>query len=724
MAAPPIWDQLSQSSKLGLRYAWAAALCRADGAAEVEVSSFDFLIGMLLSHPGTSEAEQTFRRFGLVAGQALPASYPDITPDQLKRNLVGLPTDAPPMSSEVLEILNRAAELDSRTDSMASQVAKVETVTELRYLWVALLSVTNEAQVAIRALLTGRGVNFENLTSQTQAWLDTADRVGYDTVLQEFSAIPVDIVNYKADLSRNPDPAADPTRVEDFVGNSAEVDAFAYLLASRNLEPPLAVGLFGDWGSGKSYFLDAIKRRIDQLTRNEELARVDQRDTPFWKRIVQVDFNAWHYIEGDLWSSLVDNILGQLNLASENRTDDVVVQRREYLLEQIKNKTAKVTVLAQQQQDLERDLERNEAQLRDLRANQRAAEAELEAKRTEHTAAEIAAQSRQVVIDALAAVELGPVSQPTTLGDAARALEAAHAELNNGWSLFRPFIKEPSWATVLVLVCLVLAPLLAVVVAQQAQSLLGGALTGVSTLIAACVGSLGAATRWLRARNKTLAEATSRVDEELKREQQAKQREVRQAEQRRDEARARVVAREAALDQTQAELVSVQNDLGKAPQVVLNEFLRARLDAGEYRKRLGVPAIVRDDFKDLAELISYQNEYLLRPSLELQKRFREKSGADILPANDQMIINRIILYIDDLDRCPDSKVIEVLQAVHLLLAFPLFVVVVAVDARWLAHALQSRYPRSPVAGSPPAVAPCCPTITWKRSSRSRFGLTI
>jgi hypothetical protein len=34
----------------------------------------------------------------------------------------------------------------------------------------------------------------------------------------------------------------------------------------------------------------------------------------------------------------------------------------------------------------------------------------------------------------------------------------------------------------------------------------------------------------------------------------------------------------------------------------------------------------------------------------------------------------------------------VLQAIHLLLAFPLFVVVVAVDARWVSYALQDQYP--------------------------------
>jgi hypothetical protein len=54
-------------------------------------------------------------------------------------------------------------------------------------------------------------------------------------------------------------------------------------------------------------------------------------------------------------------------------------------------------------------------------------------------------------------------------------------------------------------------------------------------------------------------------------------------------------------------------------------------------------------------------------------------------------VERIILYIDDLDRCPADKVVDVLQAVHLLLAYPLFIVVVGVDPRWLAHSLTATY---------------------------------
>jgi hypothetical protein len=56
-------------------------------------------------------------------------------------------------------------------------------------------------------------------------------------------------------------------------------------------------------------------------------------------------------------------------------------------------------------------------------------------------------------------------------------------------------------------------------------------------------------------------------------------------------------------------------------------------------------------------------------------------------------IDRIVLYIDDLDRCPTEKVVLVLEAIHLLLAFDLFVVVVGLDIRWASHSLEEKYAR-------------------------------
>jgi hypothetical protein len=54
-------------------------------------------------------------------------------------------------------------------------------------------------------------------------------------------------------------------------------------------------------------------------------------------------------------------------------------------------------------------------------------------------------------------------------------------------------------------------------------------------------------------------------------------------------------------------------------------------------------------------------------------------------------IDRVVVYIDDLDRCPPQKVVEVLSAINLLLDIPNFVVVVGVDSRWLFRSLEVRF---------------------------------
>ena len=90
---------------------------------------------------------------------------------------------------------------------------------------------------------------------------------------------------------------------------------------------------------------------------------------------------------------------------------------------------------------------------------------------------------------------------------------------------------------------------------------------------------------------------------------------------------------------------------------------------------------VRRDLEELVSLIpGNDSAYQVEPL-----------AASASVANEVPEVERIILYIDDLDRCPADKVIEVLQAVHLLLAFKLFVVVVGVDHRWLRRSLKRHY---------------------------------
>jgi hypothetical protein len=157
------------------------------------------------------------------------------------------------------------------------------------------------------------------------------------------------------------------------------------------------------------------------------------------------------------------------------------------------------------------------------------------------------------------------------------------------------------------------------------------------------------------ARTKELAalregpEATKKQIEALERERSA-------AVQERDLAAREVAAREAAL-------------ASFSTGTLLGEFLDDRADADGYRKNLTIFTQVRNDFERLSRLM---------------ERATREYYDDKKPAPP---VSRIVLYIDDLDRCPEDKVIEVLRTVHLLLAFPLFVCVVAVDPRWVTACL-------------------------------------
>ncbi|HYC83574.1 MAG TPA: P-loop NTPase fold protein, partial [Chryseosolibacter sp.] len=108
-------------------------------------------------------------------------------------------------------------------------------------------------------------------------------------------------------------------------------------------------------------------------------------------------------------------------------------------------------------------------------------------------------------------------------------------------------------------------------------------------------------------------------------------------------------------------------------------FIQKKNDEGGYEKHLGIISTVRRDFEALSNLFKGANESgeKIEADIEFLKKFAKP-------------LDRIILYIDDLDRCSDEKVIEVLQAVHLLMAYPLFIVVVGVDKRCVHNALTYR----------------------------------
>lgn len=104
--------------------------------------------------------------------------------------------------------------------------------------------------------------------------------------------------------------------------------------------------------------------------------------------------------------------------------------------------------------------------------------------------------------------------------------------------------------------------------------------------------------------------------------------------------------------------------------VSLLDFVNSRLDDAVYEKELGLMHQVQRDLQELSDSLT-----------------ADTTIENLFPRGRP----RIILYIDDLDRCPPHRVVEVLEAVQLLLKTDLFIVVLAIDARFVTRALEASY---------------------------------
>lgn len=128
----------------------------------------------------------------------------------------------------------------------------------------------------------------------------------------------------------------------------------------------------------------------------------------------------------------------------------------------------------------------------------------------------------------------------------------------------------------------------------------------------------------------------------------------------------KVADEEAKLRAADAEVTSAKMEVERIDKGgLLYDFVKERRNSETYQREVGFISAVRRDLE------------------ELEASLRR------LPDQPQAI-GRIVLYVDDLDRCDAKTVMAVLQAVHLLLAFPLFHVVVGVDPRWLASSLRDQ----------------------------------
>lgn len=286
------------------------------------------------------------------------------------------------------------------------------------------------------------------------------------------------------------------------------------------------------------------------------------------------------------------------------------------------------------------------------------------------------------------------------------------------------------WLTVIVLAIVVVPPGLlwlrdAIVHSAHSPSLLSEFLKQINAVVLGAAGMVATAAGIVGAITKKVRQAVNRIEgyrvklnEAIALQVEQPVAEVRDAQEDLDKLTADIAEARALMATTSDRLAEATREYASGTgSGRLLRFVRERVTNGEYAKHLGLVATVRRDFTDLSVMMSNIDGNLKSESDRLTKNYKsrmdmliEKADSEKLLTDDEKetlrastsrpdetaypSFERIILYIDDLDRCPPVKVVEVLQAVHLLLSFPLFVVIVAVDARWVSRALEKQLRRT------------------------------
>jgi hypothetical protein len=647
-----IWAALESPAKTTIAQANAVAQERRSSL----IHSEDLLIGLyresggptasILEDKGVSE-----RTVGEIVAQQIPTIRPAIALPNVP------PLESPPaLSTHTSQALSRAFDA-ARAEDPSGPIGT-------RHLLYGLVSLED---CTVAEQLRDAGVTSDFV----RAWRPPEP----EPVSQ---AIPEALAGFRSDTTGGPD----------LLNIGPEVDAIATVLAARTVDPPLALGLFGDWGTGKTFFMDDLEKRIGLLAAREAVADRHGDDRVYCRNIVQLRFNAWHYIDVDLWASLANAIFEGL--------DDALAKSR-LLPEEIKDRGKERAGLLLERAQVETGLE--EARQEQVEADRLAAEAQAELDRVDERYDELVqavkpeailagglkvAMDQPEVADQFntqkervnakideAATELG--IKPDTLR---KALAGGTA---NGYVAAGRALLQDNASRVWVPIAALAVLAVIVAVALDAAGFDSAALVGAGvSLLVGIAGGL-----------RPLIEAGGRVSgviadareegERLVEEQRMKVRQQALADksdrdQKAIEAAAKVQTQKDALDGVDERLSQLR------PGREMADFVRVRQSSNEYRSRLGVVARARDDFEELSRLLAKDKADNDVPA--------EAAGAGETGAADPKAIERIILYIDDLDRCKEKEVVAVLQAVHLLLAFPLFVVVVAVDPRWLLHSLR------------------------------------
>ena len=479
---------------------------------------------------------------------------------------------------------------------------------------------------------------------------------------------------------------------EDQLNITKDVMAFARVMAAKSFIPPLAIALFGRWGSGKSFFMNKLKERINTFSFGAE-------QNVFCKGIAQVHFNAWSYMDSNLWASMVTRIFEGLQ---EYISNDTKAQDEKEGIETIFKENLSMANEAQEKLKKEKSLV--EEKLTALQTEKGKIQKELKKKienieektlfgmlsemdnkfQIKQKVSNAVAKNKTIIEDVAQFKSIIPEEYWKTPNELYKRTTSIFTFLKTFFKAGK-WWKNLLWLAVIIFV-IITVPLTVNFIAEQlgkANLKLSPETWAFFTLAG------GAVVRGIKTYNQLqpLAASFWKIKEDYERETEKTTLDFHQ--------------RQKALDY---EIQSSRNEIEAITQQInvteekkkelefrikntlsteaLYSFIEKRSESKDYKDQLGIISIIRKDFEVLNELFKEHAVELSKITVEDSQKFKTYF---------EKPLERIILYIDDLDRCPEERVVEVLEAVNLLMAFPLFVVVVGVDPRWVKNALIKRH---------------------------------
>src|SRR6266545_3741044 len=583
------WDELSSSTQAAFQFAAGIATGPERQGSEATVpvpavSSRMLLVGIADAHPDPASVNRNNPLLDLLAHYSLGRVDMDaeLAAEWRTRTIPWNPArhrrftlvDLPPLRGHAPQVMQAARELMLGVQNPPKRLP-------LRCLFGGMLMVPESGAFRSLQSLLGHRTNLPAIREAYPEFLELPDDVRFADFLGDRFPSTAPFAGT----------AADRVVGVDLLGRGKLIGDVARWLSVQNLQTPLAIGLFGDWGSGKSFFMARLQEEIDRISKGARR----RRESAFCPHIVQVNFNAWLYSDSEIWPSLASQVFKAVAgvepeapaRQSVRQLDDQVREAHDELL-----KSAK---------------------------------------------------------------KLGP--------DAMKAVEAGHA-LKKDAKTTASAIKGFSTRTKVVLTVLALVGLVAAAVALIAPSVYAS----VVAIVALAVPFAGTVTNVVSAIQAALNRY--RKEQFLRAEQRAARQKLQAATTTREEAESEV---------------KVLSRIG-----VMEAYSSGQAELWASRQRLGEVTEIRQSFAELSSIIT-QTQRERKARLSRNAPAPEDANADGGSQADAPPIDRIVVYIDDLDRCRPDLVVRVLEACKLLMDLEHFVVIVGVDSRWLLRSLEIRF---------------------------------